>query len=121
MQKLSAPILKELLPDIAHRIEVTFLSECLTNEDKENRDQMLGLLSGLVTALFQKLGKDDVLPHADRVMTNMLQIFQNTSSNCIEEAFLAVGAIATNLEDDFAVCDHLMYACLCSPPFCLYD
>lgn len=98
-------ILKELLPDIVLRIERALQMECLNIEDKDNKDQMLGLLSGLVTALFQKLGKNDVLPHTDRVMANMLQIFQNSNSNCLEEAFLAVGAIATNLEDDFAVGD----------------
>ena len=96
-------ILKELLPDIVTRTERALRMECLSNKDKEKKDQMLGLLFGLVTALFQKLGKEDVLPHADRVMTAMLQIVQDTNSNCVEEAFLSIGSISTKLENDFEV------------------
>lgn len=96
-------ILKELLPTIVGRIEGALKMQCLSNDDRENKEQILGLLSGLVTALFQRLDKGDVLPHADRVMEVLLQVFQNGHANCIEEAFLAVGAIATNLEGDFTV------------------
>jgi len=105
-------ILKELLPTIVGRIEVALKMECLSNDDRENKEQMLGLLSGLVTALFQRLNKADVLPHADHVMQVLFQVFKSGHNTCVEEVFLAVGAIATNLESDFTVRLVVVRICL---------
>lgn len=99
-------ILRDLLPAIVERIETALKMEIIGTDDKENRQQTLGLLSGLITALFQRLGKQDVMPHVNRVMEAMLQVLQQPNANCHEEAFLAIGAIATLLEDDFAVRAH---------------
>lgn len=97
------PILRDLLPAIAGRIEGALKMEAMSNDDRETKAQMLGLLSGLVTALFQRLEKHDVIPHADRVMAVILLVLQVPNANCHEEAFLSIGAIATSLEDEFVV------------------
>jgi importin subunit beta-1 len=96
-------ILRELLPTIVQRVDQALKMECLGSEDRENKEQMVGLLSGLFTALFQRLDKKDLLPHADSVMTAIISVLQVQNATCHEEAFLAVGAIATALEDDFVV------------------
>ena len=88
----------------------------LLSHDKECPDFNLET----VKTLTAKLEKDVLLPYAGRVMTNLIQILEK-SSNSVEAAFLAVGNIATILEDDFAVGDHLMLACLRSLTFGLYD
>lgn len=97
------PILRDLLPAITGRIEGALKMDVMSNEDRESKEQMLGLLSGLVTALFQRLEKHDVLPYADRVVEIVLQVLQVPNANCHEEAFLSLGAIATALEEDFTV------------------
>jgi len=98
-------LLRELVPVVVGRVENALRMEVVSNDDGENKAQMLGLLSGLVTALFQRLGKQDVLPQVDSVMTVLLKVLQVHNSNCHEEAFLAIGAIATSLEEDFVVSD----------------
>ena len=92
----------------------------LLSHDKECRDRQLDFNLETVKTLTAKLEKDVLLPYAGRVMTNLIQILEK-SSNSVEAAFLAVGNIATILEDDFAVGDHLMLACLRSLTFGLYD
>lgn len=96
-------ILRDLLPAITGRIETALKMEVLSNDDRESKEQMLGLLSGLITALFQRLEKNDVISYGDRVMEVILQVLRVPNANCHEEAFLSIGAIATSLEDDFTV------------------
>jgi importin subunit beta-1 len=95
------PILRDLLPVITQRMDAAFKMEVLSSDDRENQAQQLASLSDLVMALFQRLEKVDVMPHTDRVMEMLLQVLQVPNSNCHEEAFLCVGAVATSLEQDF--------------------
>jgi importin subunit beta-1 len=97
------PILRDLLPAITARFDTALKMDVVSNDDREMKEQMLGLLAGLVTSLYQRLEKQDVVPHTDRVVAVILQVLQVPNANCHEEAFLAVGAIATALEEDFTV------------------
>jgi importin subunit beta-1 len=97
----SLPILQELLPLVVGRIQQTLNMDNLGHESRDNKDVTLGLLAGLITVLFQRLGKEGVAGAVDSVMTCILQILQVPNANCHEEAFMAIGAIATLLEGDF--------------------
>jgi importin subunit beta-1 len=91
-------VLRDLLPAISARMEATFRqTEAI---DRELKEQMLGLWAGLITSLYQRLGPADVQEPSDRVMAILLQVLAQ-ATNCQEEVFLAVGAIATTLEEDF--------------------
>ena len=48
-----------------------------------------------------KVTKEDILPHADAIMTNILQVLQSKNATCHEEAFSATSAVADQLEADF--------------------
>jgi importin subunit beta-1 len=96
-------IFRDLLPVIVSRIEAGLQLQVVSNEDQENKEQLLGLLSGLMTALFQTMNKADIMAHADRIMNLLLQIFQMRTATCHEEAFLAVGAFASAMEEEFTV------------------
>jgi importin subunit beta-1 len=97
------PILRDLLPAIMGRIEVTFQTNAHSADDRETKEQLLGLLCGLITPLYQKLPKAEVLPHTDKMMSLLLQVLQVQNANCHEEALRAIGAIASALDEDFNV------------------
>lgn len=94
-------ILRDLLPEISIRMERALRMNVVSNEDREMKEQMLGLLSGLVTVLFQRLEKNDILPHSDRIMELLIQVLQVPNATCHEEAFLSIGAIASASEENF--------------------
>ena len=96
-------ILRDLLPAIMSRIEVAFQANVHNTDDREMKEQLLGLLCGLITPLYQKLQKADVLLHTDQMMNLLLQVLQVPNANCHEEALRAIGAIATALDEDFNV------------------
>lgn len=96
-------IFRDFLPVVVDRIEKGLQLQCVSNDDQEEKAQLLGLLAALVTVLFQRMDKKDVLPHVDRIMQLLLQMFQLPNATCHEEAFMAVGAIASAMEEDFTV------------------
>eukprot|EP01050_Picozoa_sp_SAG11_P059177 SAG11_NODE_38205_length_253_cov_0.915584_1_plen_83_part_11 len=55
--------------------------------------ELQGTLCGIMSNIIQKLD-DKVKPHADGIMTLMLQVFAAKSANVQEEAIMAVGALA---------------------------
>lgn len=74
---------------------------CLTNEDKELKEGIQGLLCGLIQVIAIKTTKEAILPFCDSIMTNFLQVLQTKNATCHEEALSATSAIATILEGDF--------------------
>jgi importin subunit beta-1 len=100
-------IFRDLLPVIVQRIDTGLKLQVVSNEDQENKEQLLGLLSGLMTALFQTMNKADFMNQADQIMNLLLQIFQLRTATCHEEAFLAVGAFASAMDEDFTVRSRL--------------
>lgn len=105
-------ILRDLLPAIMSRIDIACKTDVHNAEDREMKEQLLGLLIGLSTSLYQRLQKVDVLPRCDQMMNLLLQVLQVPNANCHEEALRAIGAIATALDEDFNV------RCVCM--FCVY-
>jgi importin subunit beta-1 len=105
-------IFRDLLPVIVRRIDTGLKLQVVSNEDQENKEQLLGLLSGLMTALFQAMNKADFMNQADQIMNLLLQIFQMRTATCHEEAFLAVGAFASAMDEDFTVRSRLTFMLL---------
>eukprot|EP00562_Extubocellulus_spinifer_P003635 CAMPEP_0178537046 /NCGR_PEP_ID=MMETSP0696-20121128/36395_1 /TAXON_ID=265572 /ORGANISM="Extubocellulus spinifer, Strain CCMP396" /LENGTH=871 /DNA_ID=CAMNT_0020169277 /DNA_START=56 /DNA_END=2671 /DNA_ORIENTATION=+ len=95
------PVLLQLLPAIVDRLAKTFSMQTLSNDDKEQKEGLQGLLCGVIQVLCLKLTKEDILPHADAIMTNILQVLQSKNATCHEEAFSATSAVADQLEADF--------------------
>lgn len=95
------PLLIQLLPVIVDRLAQSFTVQVLTNEEKEQKEGMQGLLCGLIQVMSLKLEKNDIMPFADNIMTNLLQVLQSKNATCHEEAFSATSAVVDQLEDDF--------------------
>ena len=94
-------VLMQLLPAIIDRLAQSFNMPALTNEDKEQKEGVQGLLCGLIQVVAIKTTKEQILPYCDSIMTNFLQVLQTKNATCHEEAFSATSAIATILEGDF--------------------
>lgn len=95
------PILMQLLPAIIDRLSKTFDMQILSNDDKEHQEGLQGLLCGVIQVLCLKVTKEDILPHSDSIMTNILRVLQTKNATCHEEAFSATSAVADQLEGDF--------------------
>lgn len=95
------PILLQLLPVIVDRLSKSFSMPVLTNDDREIKEGLQGLLCGVVQVICMKVNKEDVIPYGDSIMSGFLQVLQVKNANAHEEAFLAVGAFADILGADF--------------------
>ncbi|KAL7431561.1 hypothetical protein ACHAXM_002947 [Skeletonema potamos] len=94
-------VLLQLLPAIIDRLAQSFNMPVLTNEDKEQKEGVQGLLCGLIQVIATKTTKEDMMQHCDLIMTNFLQVLQSKNATCHEEALSACSAIASSLEGDF--------------------
>jgi len=95
------PIFVQFLPAIIERLVKSFSYPVITNEDREAKEGFQSLLCGLLQVTIMKLNKEDLLPCSDLIMQNLLQILQVRNATAHEEAFLAIGALADNLEEAF--------------------
>mmetsp|Transcript_40929 Transcript_40929/g.85225 ORF Transcript_40929/g.85225 Transcript_40929/m.85225 type:complete len:867 (-) Transcript_40929:202-2802(-) len=93
-------VFADLLPAIVQRLEAALAQQVVSNDDKEFKAQLIGQLSALIQTLYQRMDKADVLPQTDRVMTCLLQALN--VRNAADEVFMAISAVVSNLEEDFA-------------------
>jgi len=97
------PMLVQLLPAVIERLSKALSMPALQQEDKENKEQLQGLLCALIQVLYQKLDKPEVAPFTDNVMTCLLHVLQQPNATSHDEVFPAISAIADLLEEDFWV------------------
>jgi importin subunit beta-1 len=97
------PFLRELLPTIINRIEQIYHLAANTNEEKDQKDTLLATFCGVIISLFQKLGKNDVMPHVQRVVFLMHQLLIIDGLNCHVDCWMLVAAVAETIESDFSV------------------
>lgn len=95
------PILLQLLPVMIERLSNSFSIPALTNEDREIKEGLQGLLCGVIQIILIKMTKEEVIPYCDSVMQGYLQVLQVKNATAHEEALLAVGALADILGPDF--------------------
>lgn len=97
----SLQVLLLLLPAIIDRLNTSFDLPALTNEEKEHKEGVQGLLCGLIQVIALKTETAALLPYCDSIMTNLLRVLQTRNATCHEEALSATSAIADRLEKDF--------------------
>ena len=97
------PVLLQLLPVVVQRLSASFAIPAVTNEEREKKEGLQGLLCALIQVLCQKMTKQEFAPHADSVMTNLLQVLQSKNATSHSEAFAAISAVADKMEADFEV------------------
>jgi Karyopherin (importin) beta len=92
-----------LLPIILARLCTSFSVHVFTNEDKERKNDVQGLLCALIKVLVCKLEVQYLLPHADGVMKNLLLVLETKNATCHGEVFSAISVVCDKLESHFDV------------------
>jgi importin subunit beta-1 len=90
-----------LIPELMNRLNQTFQSQNLSGEAKERQSEVQALLCGSLQVIISKLDDSVILPHADSLMTLFLRVLDSKSSSVMEEALMAVGAIANRTGRQF--------------------
>lgn len=97
------PVLLQLLPVVVQRLYNAFSIQALTQEDRDRKEGLQGLWCALIQVLCQKMTKEELAPHADAVMSNLLQVLQSKNATAHSEAFSAISAVADKMGADFDV------------------
>ena len=84
---------EQLLPVILKRLQDTFAMQIVSNDDREQQNELQGLLCGTLQVIIQKLGPAAV-PFADQLMQLFLQLCSNKNSSLQEEVLMGIGAVA---------------------------
>jgi len=91
---------EQLLPVILKRLQDTFAMQIVSNDDREQQNELQGLLCGTLQVIIQKLGPAAV-PFADQLMQLFLQLCSNKNSSLQEEVLMGIGAVAVATEGAF--------------------
>lgn len=66
----------------------------LTNEEKDAKAGLQGLLCGIIQVMCQNLGVEAIQKQADNIMQILLEVFKTKNAAAHEEALMAAGALA---------------------------
>ncbi|KAF9325333.1 karyopherin beta [Linnemannia elongata] len=99
------PTISALSTSILDRLEQTIAvqNEIVGVDERNSHLELQSNLCSVLTNVIRRVGKD-ISPIADRIMTVLLQLSTaaSKSSTILEDAFLAIGALTTALESEFA-------------------
>ncbi|CAM9454243.1 unnamed protein product [Chrysoparadoxa australica] len=94
-------VVVETLKVVVHLLEQSFNTQVLSADDREQQQNLQSLLCGSIHTLTRKLEKG-VAQFGDRIMAVLLQVLKCQHATAQEEAFLCIGALADQLEGQFA-------------------
>jgi importin subunit beta-1 len=89
-----------VIPVFVEHFEKTFSMQIISQDDKENQNEIQSLLCGVLQIIIQKLG-EGIKGWSDRMMSLFLQVFNSKNASLHEESLMAVGAIANAVESEF--------------------
>ncbi|KAG8465477.1 hypothetical protein KFE25_002784 [Diacronema lutheri] len=92
--------LREIVPYLCDKLERTFSMQIVSADDREEQNELQGLLCGTLQVVVQKLGSE-VVAFADRLMQLFLEVFNSKNATVHEEALMAVGAVANGVARQF--------------------
>ncbi|CAN0102917.1 unnamed protein product, partial [Scytosiphon promiscuus] len=93
-------VVRSTLQVVLSHLEQSFSAPVLTAEDRDKLQGLQSLLCGSLQVICIKLGKE-VVPYSDRIMNILVEVFKNKQAVAQEEAFMAVGALADQMEKPF--------------------
>eukprot|EP00904_Undaria_pinnatifida_P013666 jgi/Undpi1/942/HiC_scaffold_10.g04406.m1 len=93
-------VVRSTLAVVLSHLEQSFSSQVLTVEDRDRLQGLQSLLCGSLQVISIKMAKE-VVPYADRIMHILVEVFKNKQAVAQEEAFMAVGALADQMEKPF--------------------
>ncbi|CAM9896029.1 unnamed protein product, partial [Hapterophycus canaliculatus] len=93
-------VVRSTLQVVLSQLEQSFSAPVLTAEDRDKLQGLQSLLCGSLQVICIKLGKE-VVPYSNRIMNILVEVFKNKQAVAQEEAFMAVGALADQMEKPF--------------------
>ncbi|KAG0197142.1 karyopherin beta [Mortierella sp. GBA30] len=99
------PAISVLSSSILDRLEqsIAVQNQIVGVDERNSHSELQSNICSVLTNIIRRVGKD-VASVADRIMTVLLQLLNAATkhSTILEDAFLAIGALCTALETDFA-------------------
>jgi importin subunit beta-1 len=95
------PVLLALLQEAARRLQVSLAKPLASADDREEQGGLQVLLTSMIYTIVAELG-DAVKGGADVLVELLLRVLQCKQSSAVEEAYRALGAVATGTGADFA-------------------
>mmetsp|Transcript_33774 Transcript_33774/g.114655 ORF Transcript_33774/g.114655 Transcript_33774/m.114655 type:complete len:853 (-) Transcript_33774:652-3210(-) len=94
------PIVVQVLQVVLQRLHATFSMAIVSQDDKDERDQLQSLLCSVVQVITRGIDKD-IMPFCDHTMTLLFKVLNNQNAVASEEAFMAIGAVASTIDREF--------------------
>ena len=94
------PILGKLLENAAHRLQASITKPITNADEKEEQGGLQVLLTALIQTIAVQLD-EAVKPAADVLIALLLRVFDQKNPTAQEEAYRAIGAIASGCGADF--------------------
>ncbi|KAJ8657351.1 hypothetical protein O0I10_006904 [Lichtheimia ornata] len=111
------PMVQKIVLTILERLDASIAMEnqIVGADDRADHSELQSSLLGVLTNCIRRLSHD-IVSIADRIMTLLLQLLNNQSKQATttEDAFLAVGAMTSALDADFARYAETFVPVLCT-------
>lgn len=91
----------QVMQVILQRLHSTFSLPIVSQGDRDERDQLQSLLCSVIQVITRSIDRDAV-QFCDHIVAVLLQVLNNEHAVASEEAFMAMGAVASAVELDFA-------------------
>lgn len=94
------PVVVQVMQVVLQRLHGTFSMPIISQDDKEERDQLQSLLCSVMQVITRGIDKE-IAPFCDHTITLLLQVINNQNAVASEEAFMAIGAVASTIDHGF--------------------
>lgn len=94
------PVVIQVMQVVLQRLHGTFSMTIVSQDDKEERDQLQSLLCSVMQVITRGIDKE-IAPFCDHIIALLLQVLSNQNAVASEEAFMVVGAVASTIDRDF--------------------
>lgn len=94
------PVVVQVMQVVLQRPHGTFSMPIISQDDKEERDQLQSLLCSVMQVITRGIDKE-IAPFCDHTITLLLQVINNQNAVASEEAFMAIGAVASTIDHGF--------------------
>lgn len=94
------PVVVQVMQVVLQRLHATFSMAIVSQDDKDERDQLQSLLCSVIQVITRGISKD-VIPFCDHIVALLLKVLNNQNAVASEEAFMAIGAVASTIDREF--------------------
>lgn len=94
------PVVIKVMQVVLQRLHGTFSMAIVSQDDKEERDQLQSLLCSVMQVITRGIDKE-IVPYCDHIIALLLQVLNNQNAVAYEEALMTVGAVAATIDSGF--------------------